>query len=141
MRIRRRLKRSSSRAESLKEKEARSQEARSQNRESHSGFWLLSLNEKVFQRIRIDNLRRPDRSELNVFVGTSGRSVLNLLSPVHSQGRVDRRDEVIDHGLLLGLPAGIDAFAGHLVCCPEYLLAFNASAHQRRGEHLVVVVP
>src|SRR5213593_2203031 len=117
MRIRRRLKRSSSRAESLKEKEARSQKPRSQNRESHSGFWLLgfwllSLNEKVFQRIRIDNLRRPDRSELNVFVGTSGRSVLNLLSPVHPQGRVDRRDEVIDHGLLLGLPAGIDAFAG-----------------------------
>src|SRR5438552_10523541 len=97
-------------------------------------------NEQVVERIRADRFRGSDRSGLNVVVWTPGWRLIDGLQPVDAQSRVDRRDQIIDDGLALILPAGVRARARDLVGRSHDVAAFNASADPCRGEDLIVMI-
>src|SRR6266700_2827346 len=49
-------------------------------------------------------------SRLLVFIGSSGRRVHDFLGPIDAQSRIDRRNDVIHHGLFFVIPTHIKHF-------------------------------
>src|SRR5438034_383308 len=51
-----------------------------------------------------------ERSRLLVLVGSSRRCVYDFLGPIDAQSRVNRRHDMIHHGLLFEFPARFETF-------------------------------
>src|SRR5262249_45862339 len=98
------------------------------------------LRKKLLDRIRVDRLRRTDRRSLNISVPATGWRVLHILPPVDSQCRIDRCNEIVDHGLPFVTPSRFDPFAGQFVRSSQNALTFDTAADKRASENFIVVV-
>src|SRR5712691_1232570 len=70
----------------------------------------LSLYEQLLNWSRRNKRRTSERSCLLVFVGSSRRCVNDLLGPIDAQSAIDRRNNVIHHGLFFEFPTHVGHF-------------------------------
>src|SRR5688572_3600126 len=81
----------------------------------HPRFKEPVLDEQVLEIIGRNKIVGSDGRRLNIFVGTAGRRVLNLLSPVDTQRGVDRRHQVVDGRTFAVIPAIFNALGAVFV--------------------------